>query len=69
VAFDYHLGGGGAKPSGWAICLCVDHPGHWWTESFMESLAFIGDSLSDVRVIMTIMHVFMEEWSCQAMTG
>jgi hypothetical protein len=32
----------------------------------MENPAFIGVSLSDVRVIMTIMHVHVVELACQA---
>jgi hypothetical protein len=55
---------GRAKPLGLVICLCVDCPGTWWTESFMEIPAFIGASLSDVRVIMVIMHVLVVELSC-----
>jgi hypothetical protein len=35
----------------------------------MEKLAFTGANLSDVRVIITIMHVHMEELLCQAATG
>jgi hypothetical protein len=46
---------GRAKPLGLVICLCVD---------FMEIPAFIGASLSDVRVIMVIMHVLVVELSC-----
>jgi hypothetical protein len=35
----------------------------------MENPAFTEASLSDVKVIMTIMHVLMEELLCQAVTG
>jgi hypothetical protein len=35
----------------------------------MEKLTFTGANLSDVRVIMAIMHVHMEELLCQAATG
>jgi hypothetical protein len=35
----------------------------------MEKLAFTGANLSDVRVIMAIMHVHMEELLCQVATG
>jgi hypothetical protein len=35
----------------------------------MEKLAFTMINLSDVRVIMTIMRVLMEELLCQAVMG
>jgi hypothetical protein len=35
----------------------------------MENIAFICASLSDVRVIMVIMHVLVEELPCQAVKG
>jgi hypothetical protein len=53
-------GGGGVKPMGRAICLGVDRLGPWWTRSFMEKLVFNRVNLSDVRVVMMIMCVFME---------
>jgi hypothetical protein len=46
---------------GWTICFGVDRPGPCWTESFMGIPIFIGASLSDVRTIMTIMRVLVEE--------
>jgi hypothetical protein len=48
------------------ICFGVDHSGPWWTRSFMENPVLIGESLSDARVIMVIMHVLMEELPFQA---
>jgi hypothetical protein len=59
---------GGARPLGWVICLDVDRPGPWWIGSLMEKPTFTRVNLSDVRVIMTIMHVLMEELLCQVMT-
>jgi hypothetical protein len=35
----------------------------------MENPAFTGVSLSDIRVIMSIMHILVEELPCQALTG
>jgi hypothetical protein len=35
----------------------------------MEKPAFTKANLFNVRVVMTIMHVLMEEFLCQAMTG
>jgi hypothetical protein len=58
---------GGAKPPRLVICLSVDRPGPWWTGSFMENTTFIRASLSDVREIVTIMHVLVEELLCHAM--
>jgi hypothetical protein len=40
--------------------LPIDHLGPWWTGSFMENPTYIGMSLSDVRVIMTIMRILVE---------
>jgi hypothetical protein len=50
------------------INFSVDHSGPWWTGSFIENPALIERSLSDVRMIMTIMRVFMVELLCQAVT-
>jgi hypothetical protein len=55
-------------PPRWAICLDVDHPGPWWTKYLMEKATFTRASLSDVRVIMAIMCVLVEELLCQAVT-
>jgi hypothetical protein len=41
------------------ILLGVDRPGPWLIRSFMENPTFIAVSLSDVRVIMVIMHVLV----------
>jgi hypothetical protein len=60
---------GGAKPRGWAICLSIDRPGPWWTRSLMEKPTFTRASLSDVRVIMAIMHIFVGELLYQAVIG
>jgi hypothetical protein len=60
---------GGAKPSGLAICLGVDRPCPWWTTSLMRKPSFTRVNLSDVRVIMAIMRVLMEELLCQVTTG
>jgi hypothetical protein len=60
---------GGAKPPGWAICLGVDRPGPWWTGSLVKKAIFTRANLSDVRVIITIMHVLVEELLCQAVMG
>jgi hypothetical protein len=57
------------KPLGWAICLGVGHPGPWWIGSLMEKPAFTRANLSDVRVIMAILRVLMEELLCQVVTG
>jgi hypothetical protein len=54
---------------GWAIYLNVDRLGLWWTGSLMEKSAFTRANLFDVRVIMTIIHVLMEELLCQAVMG
>jgi hypothetical protein len=35
----------------------------------MEKLAFTRVNLSDIRLIMTIMHIPVEELLCQTMTG
>jgi hypothetical protein len=42
----------------------VDCPSPWWIGSFMENPTFIGASLSDIRVIMAIMHVLVVELPC-----
>jgi hypothetical protein len=47
----------------------VDRPGPWWTGSLMEKLIFIRVNLFDVRVIMMIMHVPVEELLCQVVMG
>jgi hypothetical protein len=59
----------GARPTGLVICLVVDRPGPWWSGSFMDNSALIGVSLSDVRVIMTILHVLEVKFLCQVATG
>jgi hypothetical protein len=59
----------GVKPPGWAICLCVDRPGPWWIRSLMEKPTFTRMNLSDVRVIMAIMRVLVEELLCKVVTG
>jgi hypothetical protein len=51
------------------ICFGVDHLGPWWTGYSMENPTFIGVNLSDIKVIMTIMCVFVVELLCQAVTG
>jgi hypothetical protein len=60
---------GGVKPLGQAICLGVDCPGPWWTESLMDKPAFTRADLSDVRVIMAIIRVHVEEVLCQVLMG
>jgi hypothetical protein len=55
---------GGAKPPGWIIYLGVDRLGPWWIRSLMENPAFTGSNLSDVIVIMAIMHVLVHELLC-----
>jgi hypothetical protein len=55
---------GGAKNPGWAIHLGVDRSGPWWTGSLMEKLAFTWMNLSNVRMIIAIMHVLVEELLC-----
>jgi hypothetical protein len=67
VALD-HLSGG-AKPLGRAIRLDLDCLGPWWTGSFMENPAFTRASLSNVRDIMMIIHVLVEELLCQTVMG
>jgi hypothetical protein len=57
------------KPLGRAIYLSVDCLDPWWTRSFMENLVFIGVTLSDVRVIMAIIRVLVDELLCQAVMG
>jgi hypothetical protein len=52
------------KASGQAI-----RSGPWWTESHIEKLAFTGAHLSNVRVIMVIMRVLVDESLCQAVMG
>jgi hypothetical protein len=56
----------GVKPPGWAIRLGVDYLSPWWTRSLMEKPAFTNVNLSNVVMIMTIMHVLTEELVCQA---
>jgi hypothetical protein len=56
-------------PLGRAIYLSVDHLDPWWTRSFTDNPTFTRVSLSDVRVIMMILHVLMEELLCQVMMG
>jgi hypothetical protein len=63
VAVIYHFEGGGSKALGWVIFLSIDHPGPWWTGSFMENSSFIEVGLSDVRVILAIMCVLVEEFA------
>jgi hypothetical protein len=48
------------------IYFDVDHLGSWLTGSFMESPTLIGVRLSDVRVVMMIMHVLVVELLYQA---
>jgi hypothetical protein len=60
---------GCAKPLGQAIHLGVDCPGPWWTGSLMEKSAFTRMNLSDVRMIIAIMHVLVKELLCQAVNG
>jgi hypothetical protein len=60
---------GGAKTLGWSICHSVDRPGPWWTVSFMENPTFPRASLSNVRVIMEIMRILVEEFLSQTVTG
>jgi hypothetical protein len=47
----------------------VDHVGPWWTRFLMKKLAFIRKNLSNVRVIIVIMRVPVEELRCQAVIG
>jgi hypothetical protein len=54
---------------GRAIYLGVDCLDPWWTRSFMENLVFIGVTLSDVKVIMAIIRVLVEELLGQAVMG
>jgi hypothetical protein len=61
-------GGGGARPPGLEIHFGVDHSSPQWTRSSMENHAFIGASLSNVRVIMVIMRILMLELICQTVT-
>jgi hypothetical protein len=51
------------------IFFCVDHPGLWWTGSFMENPVLIEVSLFDVRVSMAILLVHEVELLCQVLTG
>jgi hypothetical protein len=62
-------GRGSAKHLGWMICFGVDCPHPSWTESYMENPAFIRASLSDVRAIMAIMRVRVEELSMSGGDG
>jgi hypothetical protein len=57
------LGGGG----GLAIHPSVGCPGPWWTEEFIGGGTSIGASLSGVRMIMTIMHILVEELLCETL--
>jgi hypothetical protein len=59
----------GAKHPGWAICLGVDRSGPRWTGSLMKKPAFTRASLSDVRVIILIIRVLVEELLCQSVIG
>jgi hypothetical protein len=59
----------GAKPSGCAIYPVGDRLDPWWARSLMEKPAFTTVNLSDVRVIMVIRRVLVEELLCQAVTG
>jgi hypothetical protein len=60
---------GGREATGTRICFGVDHLGPWWTGYSMENPTFIGVNLSDIKVIMTIMCVFVVELLCEAVTG
>jgi hypothetical protein len=60
---------GGVKPPGQAIYCGVDCPGPQWSGFLVEKPAFTEVSLSDLRVIMMIMCVFVEELLCQAVMG
>jgi hypothetical protein len=51
------------------IYFGVDRSDPWWTKSFMETPAFIRVSLSDVRVIMVIMHILVEEFAMSGSDG
>jgi hypothetical protein len=51
------------------IYFGVDHSDPWWTKSFMETPRFIRVSLSDVRVIMVIMHILVEEFAMSGSDG
>jgi hypothetical protein len=59
----------GTKPSGLDIWRGVDCPSTCEIESYMEKLVFIWACLSDVRVIMVIMHVPLIQSLCQAVMG
>jgi hypothetical protein len=61
-----HCISGGAKPPGWPTFLGLDRSGPWRTGSLLENLAF---TESDVRVIMSIIRVLIEELLCKAVTG
>jgi hypothetical protein len=54
---------------GRAIWHGVDCLDPWWIESLMENSVFTMVNLSDVRVIMTIMHVHVVELFYQATMG
>jgi hypothetical protein len=47
----------------------VDHPGTCETEFYMEKLAFTRACLSDVRVIVVILHVPLIESLCPTAMG
>jgi hypothetical protein len=53
-----------ARPPGLAVHPDVGYLGPWWTEAFMRGPALIRASLSDVRVIMAIMHVLVVKLMC-----
>jgi hypothetical protein len=61
--------GGVVKPLGWVICPCVDRLNPWWIGTLMEKLTFTRVNLSNIRVIMVIMRVLVEELLCQAVMG
>jgi hypothetical protein len=50
---------------GQTICLGVNRLGPWWIKSFTENPDFTWVSLSDIRVIMVITWVLVEELLCQ----
>jgi hypothetical protein len=60
---------GCAKSLGWAIQHGVDRLGPWWTGSLIEKHAFTKMNLSDVRMIMVIMHVLVKELLYQVLMG
>jgi hypothetical protein len=54
------------KHLGWVIFFGVDRLNHWRIRSLMEKPAFMRMNFYDVRVIMVIMRVIVEEILCQA---